>query len=103
MTEPDHEPLDAEVAAVVVSVDGDEQVTVGEEQLAATAESGREQLRQTVADLQLELAGMRRTGVPGVDEALDQLAGLDPDDLEGSADLLAEVLRRLESVMSQPE
>ncbi len=46
---------------------------------------------------------MRRTGVPGVDEALDQLAGLDPDDLEGSADLLAEVLRRLESVMSQPE
>lgn len=89
--------------AVVIAVtdDGDDSAPVDPGQLDAVAESGRAELRTTIAELQQELSGMAKTGVPGVDDALARLADLDPDDLSASADVLTEVLARLESVMNE--
>lgn len=99
---------DAEVAAdveetIVVAVTDDTDPAAGldEEALADIVEEHRAELDHTLADLQQELAGMAKTGIPGVDEALDQLGALDPNDLQGSSELLAEVLAKLESVMSE--
>ncbi len=97
------EAIESEDAAVVVAVT-DESVESGgldESALAQMIESGRGELDATLAELQQELAGMARTGIPGVDAALDELAALDPSDLQGSSQLLADVLAKLESVMSQ--
>lgn len=72
-----------------------------EDALLALAEANREHLDETLADLQQELAGMAKTGIPGVDAALDRLAELDPNDLPGSTELLTQVLAQLESVMRE--
>jgi hypothetical protein len=58
-----------------------------------------EQLSGMIAGLQGQLAGTGRTGIPEVDAALERLSDLDPNDLSASADVLADVLKRLESAM----
>lgn len=97
----DEDVTDEEAAVVVAVTDDPQSVGLDEEGLADLVESHREELDHSLADLQQELAGMARTGIPGVDEALDQLSALDPNDLQGSSQLLADVLAKLESVMSE--
>lgn len=58
-----------------------------------------EQLSQMVAGIQGELADTGKTGIPAVDAALERLADLDPSDLGASAEVLADVLHRLESAL----
>jgi len=58
-------------------------------------------LSQTLSDLQTELAGTAGTGVASVDAALARLADIDPTDLAASADILADVLRRLEGALEE--
>ncbi|MEI2717764.1 MAG: hypothetical protein V9E98_12395 [Candidatus Nanopelagicales bacterium] len=96
-------PVDTEVVAeaVVIAVTDDDTSGMDPDQLDALAQSGRSDLRQTIVALQQELDGIAKTGVPGVDEAMARLADLDPDDLGASADVLTEVLAKLESVMNE--
>lgn len=94
--------IQVEDSIVVVAVtDEDQTEQMSEDDLQGLAEANRQELDQTLADLQQELAGMAKTGIPGVDAALDQLGGLDPNDLQGSTQVLAEVLAKLEAVMSE--
>jgi hypothetical protein len=60
-----------------------------------------EQLSAMIAGLQGELAGTAKTGNPAVDAAMERLGDLDPADLGGSADVLADVLHRLEAAMGE--
>ena len=89
---------------VVVAVEGDVEsdiTSLDEQALQDLAAENRQELDQTLAAVQQELAGMAKTGIPEVDAALDQLGSLDPSDLAGSSEILAQVLATLESVMSQ--
>jgi hypothetical protein len=52
-----------------------------------------------VAGLQAEFAGAAKTGQPAIDAALERLGDLDPTDLASSADVLQDVLGRLESAL----
>ena len=56
-----------------------------------------------VAGLQAEFAGAAKTGKPAIDAALERLGDLDPTDLAASADVLQDVLKRLESALSSAE
>ncbi len=89
---------------VVVAVEGDAEsdiTSLDEQALQALSAENRQELDQTLAAVQQELAGMAKTGIPEVDAALDRLGSLDPADLAGSSEVLAQVLATLESVMSQ--
>ena len=94
--------IQVEDSIVVVAVtEEDRTEQMSEHDLLGLAEANRQELDQTLADLQQELAGMAKTGIPGVDAALDQLGSLDPNDLQESTQGLAEVLAKLEAVMSE--
>ena len=56
-----------------------------------------------VAGLQSEFAGAAKTGKPAIDAALERLGDLDPTDLAASADVLQDVLKRLESALSSAD
>ena len=56
-----------------------------------------------VAGLQAEFAGAAKTGKPAIDAALERLGDLDPTDLAASADVLQDVLKRLESALSSAD
>lgn len=102
-TQPTPTPETAE-QIVVVAVEGDAEsdiTSLDEQSLQDLAAENRQELDQTLAAVQQELAGMAKTGIPEVDAALDRLGSLDPSDLAGSSEILAEVLATLESVMSQ--
>lgn len=68
------------------------------EQAAAANLAG---LKESLGDLQTQLAGTAATGVPAVDQALEHLGRLDPEDLAGSAQILEEVLERLEDALRE--
>jgi hypothetical protein len=76
-------------------------LAVSDDEQAGALSTDPAELSQTLSDLQTELAGTARTGVPAVDAALDRLADIDPTDLAGSAEILADVLRRLEGAMEE--
>lgn len=59
------------------------------------------ELTAALTEIQTELAGTAKTGVPSVDAALERLADLDPNDLAGSAEILQDVLRRLEGTIQE--
>ncbi len=86
---------------VVVMAVTDETEVVTEEGLQTIADENRERLTHDIAAVQEELAGMARTGVPGVDAAMALLAEMDPADLEGSAEVMGTVLAQLESVLRE--
>lgn len=91
-----------EVAVFAVApVDEDAGPPLVAEEVAAQAETAGEQVRADLTALQTEFAGTASTGVPAVDEALARLGELDPADLNRSADILSDVLHRLESVMGE--
>lgn len=97
-------PADGPDEILVVAVEGDVEsdlTSLDESALQDLADQNSQEMAATVTAIQQELAGMGKTGIPEVDAALDQLAALDPQDLAGSSETLAQVLATLESVMSQ--
>lgn len=93
---------DAADAVLVVAVTEDaEDQPFDETQLEQLADAHRVEVDSALADLQRELAGMAQTGIPGVDAALARLGELDPNDLNGSTQILADVLGQLEGVMNE--
>lgn len=100
--EPADRPATEQIVVVAVEGDAESDITSLDEQtLQDLAAENRHELDETLAAVQQELAGMAKTGIPEVDAALDQLGSLDPADLAGSSEILAQVLATLESVMSQ--
>lgn len=98
------QPLEAADEILVVAVEGDAEsdlTSLDEAALQELAEQNSQEMAATVTAIQQELAGMAKTGIAEVDAALDKLAALDPQDLAGSSETLAQVLATLESVMSQ--
>lgn len=98
------EPVEAADEILVVAVEGDAEsdlTSLDEAALQELADQNSQEMAATVTAIQQELAGMAKTGISEVDAALDKLAALDPQDLAGSSETLAQVLATLESVMSQ--
>ena len=92
-SESDGEVLEPEIMAVLPEEDGG----------ADLVGLSKEQLATMVAGLQAEFAGAAKTGQPAVDAALERLADLDPKDLAGSADVLTDVLNRLETALGDSD
>ncbi len=91
--EPAEEALEPAVMAVLPEEEGS----------AGLVGLSKEQLATMVAGLQAEFAGAAKTGQPAVDAALERLADLDPQDLAGSADVLTDVLNRLETALGDSD
>lgn len=85
----------------VASEDEDAGVPLDETTLETAVAEGGAEVREHLVALQAELAGTASTGIPAVDAALARLAELDPEDLSGSAEVLSDVLQRLETVMGE--
>lgn len=95
------QPDESEAVLVVAVTEDAEDQPFDEDQLEQLADAHRAEVDGALADLQRELAGMAQTGIPGVDAALARLGELDPNDLNGSTQILAEVLGQLEGVMNE--